>query len=504
MLVLIVSLSFLFILFILLIIIPILHRNFVKRQSKYLWNVPGPKPNPYYGNLGAFIGKSPDEYLQEIASTFEEYGDLVKVYKGPLQTILLVGNEKFVEFLLSSSKLIDKSDEYDNLKMWLGNGLLTSTGTKWKQRRRLITPAFHFSILENFVDVFESASDIFIKTLATQAEKKSFDIYPLVSLLTLDIISETAMGISINAQINNQSEYRAAVKEMCSLIHSKNYSIVATIGSYLYPFTSNYYKEINTLEKLHSHTISVIRKKMEERKESDDSEEDDDIGIKKRVAFLDLLLKCTVNGQNLSVEDIREEVDTFMFEGHDTTSSAISLTLYALANNPAAQEKALDEQKIIFGNLATARPKIGDLQNMKYLEMVIKETLRLYSSVPFFGRTASEEFEWNNIIVPKGQQIVIFPYIIHRNPKNFPEPLKFIPERFETIDGTRPYTYIPFSAGPRNCIGQKFAMLEMKSTVSKVLRNYELLPAKNHRLKLAPELILVSKSGIHLSVKKRE
>ncbi|XP_028142626.1 cytochrome P450 4c3-like isoform X1 [Diabrotica virgifera virgifera] len=493
---------FLLIIGAILTIIPILHKRYVKNQFKYLGNVPGPKPNIYFGNLHLFFGKGIEEYLEIISNFFKEYGNITKVYRGPLSTMVLVSDEAFIEYILSSNKLINKPKEYKYFENWLGTGLITSGGQKWKTRRKMITPAFHFSILENFVGVFEEVGQVFIKKLSSNVNKPSFDIYPLLNLLTLDIICETAMGVKINAQTDENSAYAQSVHKISYLINQKLYSVAVAISYHLYPLTINYYKEKIALKTLHKYTDQVIDKRCKDSR-SVIKDKIDENGIKKKIAFLDLLLSANSNGQYLSRKDIREEVDTFMFAGMDTLSSAISFTLYALANNYQVQEKAFNEQKNMFSDLKNARPTMANLNEMKYLELVIKETLRLYPPVPMFGRMVDEEFKWNNIVFPKGKLIAMFPFVCHRNPEYFPEPLKFIPERFETVSGKHPYMYIPFSAGPRNCIGKKFAMLELKSVVSNILRHYELLPAANFTLKLIPQVTLMSKSGVFLSIKER-
>ncbi|KAG5879643.1 hypothetical protein JTB14_034443 [Gonioctena quinquepunctata] len=432
----------------------------------------------------------------------DTYGPHVKVHDGPFSMGVLSADEKFMEFFLSSPKLIDKSDDYNFFQNWLGTGLLTSTGSKWRKRRKLLTPSFHFSILGNSVDIFDRVGDVFIRNLEKEVGKASFDVHPLVSLCTLDIICEAAMGSTLNAQEKGSSQYVRSVKTMCSIIIDR---IFSPLPVRLYPFTLNYFREKKVVKVLHAHTDAIIDRRIKEGPSDKLGNVCDEIGMKKKLAFLDMLLENrTYDGMPLSRADIREEVDTFMFEGHDTTSSAISFGIYCLANNPEVQKKAIEEQRKIFGKLADARPTLTNLQEMKYLDLVIKETLRLYPSVPFIARKIPEDFEWGGSMYKKGMNVVMLPFASHRDPKYFPEPLKFIPERFENNYGKNPYIYVPFSAGPRNCIGQKFAILEMKSTLSKVLRNFELLPATPAEpLRLAPEVILVSKNGVCISIKKR-
>ncbi|CAH0557342.1 unnamed protein product [Brassicogethes aeneus] len=476
-------------------------------RNKLRWCVKKPGV-PILGNALEFTGGSTEhlktigrciEYSKEKKFTYIEF-----VYR----PIILISNYKFLEFVLSSNslKLIDKSDDYTYLVPWLGTGLLTSGGGKWKTRRRILTPAFHFQILEQFVEVFESNGNIMVNRLKEEVDKNSFDIYPYITLCTLDIICETAMGVSINAQDKKESEYVRSVKEMCRIIVERSFSPIEMFDT-LFPLSRNYKIQNQAIKVLHNNTYSVIRQRRKELEESKKQlvEIEDDVGTKKRMAFLDLLLKATVDNKPLSNEDIREEVDTFMFEGHDTTASAISFAIYLLANHPEEQKKAYEELNLIFADDKNRPTGHRYLQEMKYLENVIKETLRLYPSVPFYARMVNEDIEYEDgKVIPKDTSLVIFAYGVNRDKDNFKDPDSFIPSRFDGIDGKSPYSYLPFSAGPRNCIGQKFAMLEMKSTISKIIRNYELLPSiPEHKIVLAAETVLKSANGIKIRIKKR-
>lgn len=177
--------------------------------------------------------------------------------------------------------------------------------------------------------------------------------------------------------------------------------------------------------------------------------EDELLGKKKRLAFLDLLIEASKDGQILSTDDIREEVDTFMFEGHDTTSAAISWTLFLIGSDTRIQEKVIAELDEIMDGDRSRPPTMKELLDMKYLECCIKEALRLYPSVPMIARHIREEVKIDNYTIPVGTTAMIVTYMLHRNPEIYPTPEKFIPERFlpENCKGRHPYAYIPFSAG---------------------------------------------------------
>ncbi|KAK1341777.1 hypothetical protein QTO34_016526 [Cnephaeus nilssonii] len=210
-------------------------------------------------------------------------------------------------------------------------------------------------------------------------------------------------------------------------------------------------------------------------------------------------------GNKLSHEAIREEVDTFMFEGHDTTAAGINWALYLLGCYPEVQKKVDNELDEVFGN-SDRHVTLEDLKKLKYLECVIKETLRIFPSVPIIARELNEDCDVGGYNITKGSQLLIIPYALHRDPKYFPDPEEFKPERFfpENSTGRHPYAYVPFSAGPRNCIGQRFAMMEEKVILSCILRHFWVESnQKREELGLAGELILRPTNGIWIKLKRR-
>ncbi|XP_016932948.4 cytochrome P450 4c3 [Drosophila suzukii] len=490
-----------------------------KRRSrlvKYIEKIPGPAAMPFLGNA-IEMNVDHDELFNRVIGMQKLWGTRIginRVWQGTAPRVLLFEPET-VEPILNSQKFVNKSHDYDYLHPWLGEGLLTSTDRKWHSRRKILTPAFHFKILDDFIDVFNEQSAVLARKLAVEVGSEAFNLFPYVTLCTLDIVCETAMGRRIYAQSNSESEYVKAVYGIGSIVQSRQAKIWLQ-SDFIFSLTSEYKLHQSYISTLHGFSNMVIRERKAElallQENNNNNNENapdayDDLGKKKRLAFLDLLIDASKEGTVLSNEDIREEVDTFMFEGHDTTSAAISWTLFLLGCHPEYQEQVVEELDAIFGDDKETPATMKNLLDMRYLECCIKDSLRLFPSVPMMARMVAEDVNIGGKIVPAGTQAIIMTYALHRNPRVFPKPEQFNPDNFlpENCAGRHPFAYIPFSAGPRNCIGQKFAILEEKAVISTVLRKYKIEAVdRREDLTLLGELILRPKDGLRVKITPRD
>ncbi|XP_045163547.2 cytochrome P450 4V2-like [Mercenaria mercenaria] len=476
----------------------------------------GPRSLPILGNVHQ-LKRSPKDFTEQFLSLFEEfsYQPVLRLLFGWHPMIFVCSPEE-AEPLLNSSKHMDKSSDYRFMYPWLGTGLLTSTGEKWKSRRKLLTPSFHFKILHDFVGVFNEQAKILLEKMLLQADgKTTVNMLDDITLCALDIICETAMGRSVNAQRDSNSEY---VQAVCKVAE---YTILRARSPWLWPeilFSligpGKDYKRCLSI--LHGFTEEVIQERQAEiLKKCDfentrpelleERENGTTLGCKKRLAFLDMLLCATAGPQKMTYQDIREEVDTFMFEGHDTTATAASWALHFIGADPDVQRKVHDEMDKIFGD-SDRDATMDDLKEMKYLECCIKESLRIFPSVALFGRSLTEDTLIGGVNIQKDTTVVIVPIAIHRNKNIYPDPMKFDPDRFlpENSVSRHPFAFIPFSAGGRNCIGQKFAILEEKVLLTTIFRNFS-VKSMQKREELCPilELMLKPGKGIEVILTKR-
>ncbi|XP_044728134.1 cytochrome P450 4C1-like [Chrysoperla carnea] len=491
----------------------------VRKIKKLTCHIPGPKLIPGSGLLIALykIFNEGPGILKYFMQIIAQYGPVIRLSHVGRVTIVLTDVED-IEVVLRDAEMIYKPPIMRRLiKPWLGNGLLFSEGSYWKQQRKSITPTFHFNILEKFFEVFNEQGDILVEMLKEKADgKTNLDISSFMKSYALDVICETAMGSKMHSQTKLvQNDYVSAVYEIQRIFIDRLCKPLEQID-FIFPFTRNGRIQRKCLKVLNDKCDEIIRQRRKDLVEATTNltkMKHEDVGTKKRLAFLDLLLHATnLDGTPLTNEQIRDEVASFTFAGHDTTSTQLSLFYYILSKHPDIQEEIYKEQCAIFMG-ENHEPTFKDVQEMQYLERTIKESQRLCTVVPFLSRQTHKDItlKTNGYVVPKGTMVVLFLTSLHRNPNIFPNPEKFDPDRFlpENIRKRNPFAFIPFGAGPRNCIGQKYAMLQMKTTTSKIIRNFKILPGYEENGTLyEPDfkayIVLVAINGIKIRLVPRK
>uniref|UniRef100_A0A1I8N5X8 Uncharacterized protein n=2 Tax=Musca domestica TaxID=7370 RepID=A0A1I8N5X8_MUSDO len=451
------------------------------------------------------------DYSRRLAKTFKrsyvQYFLLTPVYN------VIDAND--AEMILNDSRILDKGLLLRFLHPFLKTGLLTSSGKKWHTRRRLLTPTFHFNILQKFMEIFKSESRKFIDDLWKQIDLADFNgsvsLNELIPRFTLNIICETAMGVRLD-DCADGDEYRKYYSRIEDILIERLKNPIMSFDWIFFKFQNgkNYLK---SLKKLHSFSSGIIKKRREMLEEELQQQEfelieridqdDNNAYGKQRYAMLDSLLFAEKEGL-IDHRGICEEVDTFILAGYDTISMNLIYALRCLAMYPDVQAKCYEElQECIPEDLSGLNMK--QLNNLKYLDCVIRETLRLYPSVPTVKRECiADTVVGGNLFLPKRTQINLHIYDIHRNPKYFPDPEVFRPERFMSSEKRHPYAFIPFSVGQRNCIGQKFAILEIKTLLIHILQNFQLQSVSDcEELKFSTGLLLRTNTNVKIKLNKR-
>uniref|UniRef100_A0A8D3DCN7 Cytochrome P450 4B1-like n=1 Tax=Scophthalmus maximus TaxID=52904 RepID=A0A8D3DCN7_SCOMX len=446
---------------------------------------PGPPAHWLFGHVMEFKQDGTD--FEKILKWAQQYPYAFPLWFGPFICFVNIHHPDYVKTLLTSTEPKDDL-AYRFITSWIGEGLLVSKGQRWFRHRRLLTPGFHYDVLKQYVKLMSDSAEIMLDKWESFAyTNQSFELFEQVSLMTLDSILKCAFSYNSNCQTEGGTNaYIKAVYELSDLVNLRvrTFPYHNDLIFYLSPHGFRYRKACRVA---HSHTEKVIRKRKEALKEEKEREP--------RVCHDE-------SQQGLSDEDLRAEVDTFMFEGHDTTASSLGFILYCLACHPEHQKMCRDEIiDVLHGKDSI---EWEDLNKIPYTTMCIKESLRLYPPVPGIARQITKPMTFfDGRTLPAGFRVGTSVYGIHRNAAVWENPNVFDPLRFlpENVSKRSPHAYVPFSSGPRNCIGQNFAMNEMKVVTALTLKRYQLSEDPTCKPKIIPRLVLRSLNGIHIKIK---
>ena len=379
---------------------------------------------------------------------------------------------------------------YGFLRDWLGDGLLISAGKRWARDRRLLTRGFHFDILRGYLPVYKDAMNAVFDQWADDCRHGNGSCEVNATECCKEITLETTLRCIMSFNPRTQSEeskkemekYVDSVHTIAKLLHNRytNPFLHSNLIFSLSTTGRQFYKNVDGCHSVSQGLINKRRHAIARMKEEQSlqTQEDQIFALRKEslsgyLDFLDILLTVQdEDGRGLSDKEIQEQVDTFLFEGHDTTASAMQWTLWYLAKHPDLQEKCREEIQELVGDDKDLSYEV--LGRLDYLTQFIKESMRLGAPVPYVGRTLSQPLVIDGYELPAGTNITVAMLAIHRHPDVWEQPLEFDPDRFTVENSAKrhPYAFVPFSAGPRNCIGQTLAMDELKSLIALILLRF--------------------------------
>lgn len=410
---------------------------------------------------------------------FEKY---IPKYKGIFQVdslffkantdfklMMIVSHPDYVKHLLQdNNRNYRKSFGYEVMKLLLGKGLLTSEGDFWRKQRRLMQPAFHRERLASFANIMsEECSDLLEKWKALPNHSVINLSHDMMEM-TLNIVCRAMFSLDVNdaSEVVNR-EFNIANEKLIK-------RMMNPLQLPLWVPTSSNRKEKHAYKAIHEVVAAVIEK----RRQGGDKRYDD---------LLAMLMetKDEDTGEMMSDSQIKDEVVTIFLAGHETTAVALTWLFHCLEENPEVESKLLQEaQTVLDGKVAT----LENIPQLEYTKMVIDETLRLYPPAWIIGRHSYEDDEVGGYSIPKDTNCLIPVYYIHRDETYWPEPLRFIPERFskENSKNRHKFIYFPFGGGPRQCIGNNFALMEMQLIVPVLLQYFHLQKPRDFKFEQDP------------------
>ncbi|XP_030014122.1 cytochrome P450 4F3 isoform X1 [Sphaeramia orbicularis] len=469
------------------------------------------------GHLGQM--QSTEEGLQQVDELVKTYKHSCSWFFGPFYHLVRIFHPDYVKPLLMAPGNITVKDDlvYNHLRPWLGHSLLISNGKEWARKRRLLTPAFHFDILKNYITTFNTSTNTMHekwRSMLTDG-KTNIEMFNDVTLMTLDSLLKCAFSYNSNCQ-ESTSEYVSAIVELSDLILNRRLRIWHH-WDWIYWRTQQGRRFKKALSIVHRFTREVVQKRRTiiNHQRMTESQPDLSTAGQRRKDFVDIILSSKdEDGQGLTNEEVEAEANTFMFAGHDTTASAICWTLYNLAHHDHYQEKCRQEVMDLLQGRDEHEIEWEDLSNLPFTTMCIRESLRLHSPVQAVTRKYTQDMLLpGNRTVPKGETkgviCLVSLYGTHHNPAVWSNPHEFYPLRFDpnNTSGRSASAFIPFSAGPRNCIGQKFALAELRVVVALTLLRFHLAPGVNPEVgsisgdvRRLPQLVLRAEGGLWLQL----
>ncbi|XP_071057035.1 probable cytochrome P450 313a4 [Onthophagus taurus] len=422
-----------------------------------------------------------------LQSYIKEMGKNIFAMMGPFPT-LITSDPKIFSAVLGSSKRINKPFVFSvAFNMMAPNSLIVVNGDEWRRQRKLLNPSLDYKNVMDNNKIFNKHSENLINKLKEEINNESVEVRHILEDFTLEQSVETLLG-------DTEFEFDKKVIGKCinSLMNIAAKKCISPLSyfSITQIFTKIYWQERNLLKIVHKSLKKFIEKT---RKEFNSG-----VKIERRPIYIDILMST-----NFTDAFIEDQITVGIGAAVDTTAVTLSFILYHLAKFPEIQQKAFEEVHSILGEDIHQTITNQQVMQMKYLDLVIKESMRLNTTVPAFLRTLEEDVPYEKTTLPKGLMVIMIPFMMHVDPELYPNPEKFIPERFlpENLNPNR-YSYAPFNLGVRNCIGKLYAMVSMKIALAKMLLNYEFVDV-HHQLCLSVELTLRSKTGIRVGIRKR-
>jgi cytochrome P450 len=434
---------------------------------------PGPRGLPVIGNtvdlsrdIFAFFEELRDEYGH--VASYEVFGTDACMVAHPdsIQQVLLDDHETFEKGEVLTRNLADA----------MGEGLFVTDGDQWQNQRTQVQPAFYRNRLNTYVPEMRATAE---ETVEKWRDGMVIDVNDQMTKTTMDVLGRTLFGVDVT---ENPVVSEASDAILARFDTSRFWSFLP--DRLPTPTNRRYRRKLNELQTF------VDELSQQRRQQPPENRGDDLLSI--LVGFLE--------ASDLTQEELRDNMVTFLFAGHETTALGLTYTLLCLAQHHEEQAKLHEEIDTVCDEAVTAE----DLPELEQTERVIDEALRLYPPVYMFFREATRDVELKGYYIPEGTTLVLPQWAVHRDPAWWDDPKAFRPNRFAGDADHPEYAYFPFGGGPRHCIGMRFARMEMKTVLTTILNDYTFELASNPNPDLIASTNLKPGEPIEIELHKRD
>ena len=440
---------------------------------------PGPRRIVPLSGLFAYR-KGPLPFFQNLAA---QYGDISYFKLGPQEAFFLNHPDYIKDVLVTNHQNFIKGLALQRAKRLLGEGLLTSEGDFHRRQKRLAQPAFHRARIASYAGVM---TDYASQTRARWRDGDALDMSEEMMRLTLGIVGKTLFDADVVSDARQVGEAMTVVMDLFNTITIPFFELLQKLPL----------PQFRRFDQAKARLDGIIYRLIEERRRSGEDRGD-------LLSMLLLAQDTEGDSGGMTDEQLRDEVMTIFLAGHETTANALTWTWYLLSQNPEAEAKLHEEiDRVLQGRL----PTFEDVAQLKYTEMVLAESMRLYPPAWALGRLALEECDIGGYVVPKKSLVLMSQFVMHRDPRYFDDPLQFDPNRWsaEARESRPQFSYFPFGGGPRRCIGEGFAWMEGILLIAALAQQWQMRLVENHPVALKPVITLRPKFGMQMTVYRRQ
>jgi len=440
---------------------------------------PGPDGWPLVGNT-LQLARDPLGFFDRLAT----HGDVAQYTLGGMPFAAILHPDYIERLLVTNPESVEKlqlGEVGGTTDQFAPEGVLFSEGEQWREQRTMLQNAFTLDRIERYG---ETMVDVAAEHAASWNNGEEVALNRVFSELTLDILTRTLFDLDVEGRGKVITDVARAVNDWSDPRDLSTF-LPAWVPT---PTQRRYERTMTDFE-------AVIDDVIAERRGSENLTERDDL-------LSLLLVEEGPTGYRHSDEELRDQLLTFLFAGHETTSLALTYTTLLLARHPNVHGRLHEEWNDVLGD---ADPVPSDLPDLEYTDRVLTEALRLYPPAFAIFRKAAEDIEIGGYLVPEETGIMIPEYRLHRDPRYYDDPEIFDPDRWtDEFEAELPdYAYFPFGGGPRHCIGMRFAMTELKLLVPTVLRRVEFDLLSDPDPELAPSVTLQPADDIRMRVRSR-
>jgi len=439
---------------------------------------PGPKRGLPFTSLLAYR-RGPLPYFQNLA---QRYGDIAFFRIGPQEAFFLNHPDLIKDVLVTNNQNFMKGLVLQRAKRLLGEGLLTSEGEFHRRQRRLAQPAFHRQRIASYADVMV---DYALRTSNRWHDGAKLDMSVEMMRLTLGIVGKTLFDADVESESGEVGEAMTVVMELFDTLTLPFFNLLSKLPL----------PQLRRFDAARKKLDRIIFNLVDDRRRSG----------RDRGDLLSMLLLAQDeegDGGQMTDQQLRDELMTIFLAGHETTANALTWTWYLLSRHPDVEAKLHKELDEVLGK---RRPEYTDVAQLRYTEMVLSESMRLYPPAWAIGRLTTVDCQIGGYFAPKKSLVIVSQFVTHRDERFFSDPLTFDPDRWKPeVRETRPqFSYFPFGGGPRRCIGEGFAWMEGILLLATLAHKWRLHLVPNHSVAMKPVVTLRPKHGMKMVVESR-